>query len=100
MGSVWLAERADGLFSRRVALKLVHRSLEAAATERFARERQILAGLDHPHIARLLDAGFTGDGQPYLALWQASVARDNAVAAQREATKAKVVQASSSIFSA
>ena len=68
MGSVWLAERADGLFTRRVALKLVHRSLEAAATERFARERQILAGLDHPHIARLLDAGFTEDGQPYLAL--------------------------------
>ena len=68
MGSVWLAERADGLFSRRVALKLVHRTLEAAATERFARERQILAGLDHPHIARLLDAGFTEDGQPYLAL--------------------------------
>ena len=68
MGSVWLAERADGLFSRRVALKLVHRSLDAAATERFARERRILAGLDHPHIARLLDAGFTQDGQPYLAL--------------------------------
>jgi eukaryotic-like serine/threonine-protein kinase len=68
MGSVWLAERADGLFARRIALKLVHRSLEAAATERFARERQILAGLDHPHIARLLDAGFTEDGQPYLAL--------------------------------
>ena len=68
MGSVWLAERADGPFARRVALKLVHRSLEAAATERFAREREILAGLDHPHIARLLDAGFTEDGQPYLAL--------------------------------
>jgi serine/threonine protein kinase len=68
MGAVWLAERADGLFSRRVALKLVHRTLDASASERFALEREILAGLEHPYIARLLDAGFTDDGQPYLAL--------------------------------
>jgi eukaryotic-like serine/threonine-protein kinase len=69
MGMVWLAERADGLFERKVALKLVHPSLMGTAlTERFAREREILASLDHPHIARLLDAGFTPEGQPYLAL--------------------------------
>ena len=70
MGSVWLAERADGLFSRKVALKLVHQSLMggAALGERFARERAILAGLDHPRIARLLDAGVAEDGQPYLAI--------------------------------
>ena len=70
MGSVWLAERADGLFSRQVALKLVHQSLMGGATlgERFARERAILAGLDHPRIARLLDAGVAEDGQPYLAI--------------------------------
>ena len=69
MGTVWLAERADGLFTRRVALKLVHPSVAgAAAGERFAREREILASLDHPHIARLLDAGVTDDGQAYLAL--------------------------------
>ena len=68
MGTVWLAERADGLFARRVALKLVHRHLHAGAFERFAREREILAALDHPNIARLLDAGFSDDGQPYLAL--------------------------------
>ena len=70
MGSVWLAERADGLFSRQVALKLVHQSLMggAALGERFARERAILAGLDHPRIARLLDAGVAEDGQPYLAI--------------------------------
>jgi serine/threonine-protein kinase len=69
MGSVWLAERADGLFARQVALKLVHPSLMgSAAGERFARERAILAGLSHPHITRLLDAGFADDGQPYLAL--------------------------------
>jgi serine/threonine-protein kinase len=69
MSTVWLAERADGLFTRRVALKLLHPSLlGSGADERFARERAILAGLEHPHIARLLDAGFTDDGQPYLAI--------------------------------
>ena len=69
MGTVWLAERADGLFERKVALKLVHLALVGSVlAERFARERSILAGLDHPHIARLLDAGVTPDGQPYLAL--------------------------------
>lgn len=70
MGSVWLAERADGLFERQVALKLVHAGPLAgrALAERFARERRILGALDHPHIARLLDAGVAEDGQPYLAL--------------------------------
>ena len=69
MGSVWLAERADGLFARQVALKLVHTHLAGhALTERFARERSILAALAHPHIARLLDAGVSAEGQPYLAL--------------------------------
>lgn len=69
MGSVWLAERSDGLFTRRIALKLLHPALmDRAMTERFAREREILASLNHPNIARLLDAGFAADGQPYLAL--------------------------------
>lgn len=69
MGSVWLAERVDGLFSRRLALKLVHPALMGPATlERLGREREILAGLTHPNIARLLDAGVADDGQPYLAL--------------------------------
>jgi serine/threonine-protein kinase len=69
MGSVWLAQRDDGLFERQVALKLVHASLFGHALgERFARERSILGALDHPHIARLLDAGVSDDGQPYLAL--------------------------------
>jgi eukaryotic-like serine/threonine-protein kinase len=69
MGSVWLAERADGLFERQVALKLVHPSLAGATLhERFARERSILGALVHPQIARLLDAGVAPDGQPYLAL--------------------------------
>src|SRR5665213_2390114 len=69
MGSVWLAERADGLFSRQVALKLVHPALIGRVmTERFTREREILASLNHPNIARLSDAGFSEDGQPFLAL--------------------------------
>ena len=69
MGTVWLAERADGLFERQVALKLVQIGLIGHSfSERFARERGILAALDHPHIARLLDAGVADDGQPYLAL--------------------------------
>ena len=69
MGSVWLAERADGLFERQVALKLLHASFVGGALrERFARERSILGTLDHPLIARLLDAGVAPDGQPYLAI--------------------------------
>src|SRR5690606_18430979 len=61
--------RADGLYQRRVALKLLRPGLADTDLQlRFARERQILARLTHPHIARLLDAGSTRDGQPYLAL--------------------------------
>ena len=69
MASVWLAERADGLLERRLALKLPHVSWGAATfADRMARERNILASLTHPHIARLYDAGIADDGRPYLAL--------------------------------
>jgi WD40 repeat protein len=69
MGSVWLAERVDGLFSRQVALKLINAARTGSVLkERFSREREILATLNHPNIARLFDAGFADDGQPYLAL--------------------------------
>lgn len=69
MGQVWLARRADGLYQRRVALKLLRPGLaDAGLRQRFNREQQILARLEHPHIARLLDAGFGSDGQPFLAL--------------------------------
>ena len=69
MGQVWLASRADGLYQRRVALKLLRPGLtDTNLRLRFTRERQILARLAHPHIARLLDAGVTNDGVPYLAL--------------------------------
>jgi serine/threonine-protein kinase len=69
MASVWLAERDDGLVNRPVALKLPHRAWRhAQLAERMAREREILAALNHPNIATLYDAGIAGDGQPYLAL--------------------------------
>lgn len=69
MGSVWLAERVDGLIDRPVALKLPHVIASfSGLAERMARERTILAALNHPHIARLYDAGLSDDGQPYLAL--------------------------------
>jgi serine/threonine-protein kinase len=69
MGSVWLATRSDGLIDRPVALKLPHGVWRRAdLPERLARERAILATLNHPHIARLYDAGIAADGQPYLAL--------------------------------
>ena len=69
MGSVWLADRSDGLLTREVALKLPHPGLATRAfAERLRRERNILASLAHPNIARLYDAGVTEDGQPYMAL--------------------------------
>jgi serine/threonine-protein kinase len=69
MGSVWLAERTDLLQGRQVALKLPHGAWRRAGlAERLAREREILATLEHPHIARLYDAGVAEDGQPWLAL--------------------------------
>lgn len=68
MGIVWLAERADGLMQRTVALKIPHPWLSARFMDRFATEREILASLVHPHIARLYEAGRTPEGQPYLVL--------------------------------
>lgn len=69
MGSVWLAERIDGVPKRQVALKLPHPGLATRAfAERLNRERDILASLTHPNIAPLYDAGVTAHGQPYIAL--------------------------------
>jgi eukaryotic-like serine/threonine-protein kinase len=68
MGRVFLAERADGAYQQQAALKLVRLGLSPDAVARFARERQILAGLEHPHIARLLDGGQTPEGWPFLVM--------------------------------
>jgi hypothetical protein len=69
MGEVWRAERADGAYDGQAAIKVLHGAYAAAAaTARFAAERRALARLEHPHIARLLDAGQTAGGQPYLVM--------------------------------
>ncbi|MFN7976826.1 MAG: serine/threonine-protein kinase [Vicinamibacterales bacterium] len=69
MGSVWLAERCDGRFEGRAAVKLLNLALVGRSAEaRFRREGTILAKVTHPHIARLIDAGVTPTGQPYLVL--------------------------------
>lgn len=69
MGTVYLASRSDGAYEKKVAVKLL--SAVGASDElvrRFLAERQILAGLDHPNIARLVDGGTTEQGQPYLVM--------------------------------
>lgn len=69
MGDVWLAERADDEYQQRVAIKLVRAGVFSAQIHsRLRMERQILASLQHPNIARLLDGGRASDGTPYLVL--------------------------------
>ena len=69
MGTVYLASRADDAFERRVAIKLLNPGMASAnLVRRFRSERQILASLDHPYIARLFEGGTTADGRPYLVL--------------------------------
>jgi TolB-like protein/tRNA A-37 threonylcarbamoyl transferase component Bud32/tetratricopeptide (TPR) repeat protein len=69
MGAVYLAERADGQFEQRVAIKVVKpQAMGPTVTKRFVQERQILARLQHPNIARLLDGGLTSDDRPYFVM--------------------------------
>jgi serine/threonine protein kinase/Tfp pilus assembly protein PilF len=69
MGSVYLAERADEEFHKQAAIKVVRRGMDSdEIVRRFRSERQILAHLDHPHIAKLLDGGTTADGRPYFVM--------------------------------
>lgn len=68
MGAVYLAERADGHFTQQAAIKLLRGFPTTEALARLAAERQMLAGLQHPHIARLIDGGATPGGQPYLVM--------------------------------
>jgi len=69
MGEVWLAQRADGQHEQRAALKILSPYLAAPdSLDRFRRERQFLARLEHPNIARLLDGGMSPRGEPYLVM--------------------------------
>lgn len=68
MGTVFLAERVEGGFAQQLAIKILRGFPTADGLRRLRQERQILAALDHPNIARLLDGGETADGQPWLAL--------------------------------
>lgn len=69
MGSVFLGERTDGEYKHQVAIKVVRPGLDTAdVRRRFLHERQILAGLEHPYIARLIDGGTTPDGLPFLVM--------------------------------
>jgi TolB-like protein/Flp pilus assembly protein TadD len=69
MGAVYMAERADSEFRRSVAIKLIKRGMDTDfILRRFRNERQILATLDHPHIAKLLDGGTTEEGLPYFVM--------------------------------
>jgi serine/threonine protein kinase/tetratricopeptide (TPR) repeat protein len=69
MGAVYLAARADDQYRRQTAIKLIRRGMDTDfLLRRFRNERQILAALDHPNIARLLDGGSTEDGRPYLVM--------------------------------
>src|SRR5262249_12724120 len=69
MGDVYEAERDDEQFRRRVAIKIIKRGMDTEfVRDRFLRERRILASLDHPHIARLIDGGMTPDDSPYFVM--------------------------------
>ena len=69
MGAVYLAVRADDTYRKQVAVKIVKRGMDTEfVLGRFRHERQILAGLDHPNVARLLDGGSTGEGLPYFVM--------------------------------
>jgi serine/threonine protein kinase/tetratricopeptide (TPR) repeat protein len=69
MGAVYLGERADGQFEQLVAIKVIKRGMDTAQVlARFREERRILASLEHPNVARLLDGGTSEDGQPYFVM--------------------------------
>jgi len=69
MGDVWVAERRDGQFEQRVALKLLKPGMDSdGIRRRFLQERQLLARLEHPNIARLLDGGTAADGRPFFVM--------------------------------
>lgn len=87
MGAVFFAERSDGEFQQQVALKVVRRSFaDSDLARRFRRERQILAALNHPNIARLLDGGVSADGEPFLVMEYVDGARIDDYCEERDLT--------------
>src|SRR5207253_3448754 len=69
MADVYLAERADGVYHKQAAVKIIKSGLASAdVRRRFEQEREVLANLDHPHIVKLLDGGITSDGRPYFVM--------------------------------
>lgn len=93
MGEVYLAERADGAYAMSVAIKLLKRELFSYANaQRFLRERRVLARLSHPNIARVLDAGTTDDGRPFLVMEYAPGARITDYARDRMLAPRQVAQ--------
>jgi len=90
MSRVFLAERADGQFEQRVAVKLLRPGLDSELDQaRFRAERQILAALNHPNVARLFDGGLTDDGVPYLVLEYVEGKPINAYCDERELSAAE-----------
>lgn len=85
MGTVYLAERADDVYRKQVAIKVIHSS-DSRLVARFVSERQILAALEHPFIARLLDGGTLEDGRPYLVMEYVEGRRIDEYAAERMLT--------------
>jgi serine/threonine-protein kinase len=93
MGSVWLARRTDGRFEGRAAVKLLNQALfSTAGRERFRREGSLLGRLTHAGIARLLDAGVSTGGQPYLVLEYVEGQAIDAFADARRLTEAERVR--------
>lgn len=93
MGSVYLAERIDESFDRRVAVKLIRRGLVSGdLIERFDRERRVLANLNHPNIAALIDAGSLADGSPYFVMEYVSGKRIDQYCDDRKLTIPKRIE--------
>ncbi|MCA9706134.1 MAG: AAA-like domain-containing protein [Myxococcales bacterium] len=93
MGTVWLAERADGAFRKDAAVKVLNRDVVSPAlVRRFLRERQILADLEHPNICRLFDGGTAADGRPYLVMERVEGEPLDRYFQQRDATQPEILR--------
>jgi serine/threonine-protein kinase len=101
MGSVWLASRADGRFEGKAAVKILNLALlSATGQERFRREGSVLARLSHPGIAKLLDAGVSGAGQPYLVLEYVEGQPIDAFAGEHRLTQVERIRLVLQVFAA